>query len=65
MTGFINIATALFLFITSADLPYLYYAHAWYDPYRWIEIVEVTSLYVITILSISWFIILIKRLLRE
>ena len=35
----------------SADILYLYYSGAWYDPYKLIEITEVVLLYVLLVVG--------------
>lgn len=40
-----------FLVILSADVLYLYYSGAWYDPYILIEISEVVLLYLFSIIG--------------
>ena len=39
------------LVVLSADILYLYYSGAWYDPYTLIEITEVVLLYVLLIVG--------------
>ena len=44
--------TGLFLSVLAGDLLYLHYAGAWYDPIRWIEILEVILLYILFVWGI-------------
>jgi len=39
------------LVVLSADILYLYYSGAWYDPYTLIEITEVVLLYVLLVVG--------------
>lgn len=43
----INLLEDMLLIVLAGDLLYLYYAGAWYDPVRWIELTEVVLLYLI------------------
>jgi hypothetical protein len=52
---------SLLLSVTSADLLYLYYIRAWYDPVILIEISEVILLYIMTILGLVYFIWRVNR----
>ncbi len=47
------------LAVLAADLLYLYFVGGWYDPNKFIEYSEVTLLFILVILSISYFIYLI------
>lgn len=40
--------------ILAGDLLHLYYHGSWYDPSKFIELIEVTVLYLIIILSVYW-----------
>ena len=52
----VEFAISIFLVVLAVDLLYLYYAGAWYDPIKIIEVTEVVLLYVIAILGIGYFV---------
>ena len=43
----IQFSLSILLLVVSADLLYLFYTKAWYDPNKKIEMVEVVALYAI------------------
>lgn len=49
------------LIALASNILYLYYAGAWYDPWKWLEITEIVVLYAIIVGSIY----LIIEYLRE
>jgi len=53
-------ATAMTI-VLSADLLYLFYKKAWYDPIKLIEVSELIMLYSFIILGISWFIFRVRE----
>ena len=55
----------LLLLVLSSDLLYLYYAGAWYDPIKVIELAEVVILWALIPFALWQFIKHIKEAIRE
>ena len=53
------------LVVLSADILYLYYSGAWYDPYLFIEISEVVLLYSFSLVGIVRIVYKLKELKKQ
>ena len=53
------------LVVLAADLLYLYYSGAWYDPYAFIEISEIVLLYLFTIFGILRIVHILRDLKKQ
>ena len=53
------------LVVLAADLLYLYYSGAWYDPYAFIEISEIVLLYLFTIFGTLRIIHILRELKKQ
>lgn len=53
------------LVVLSADLLYLYYSGAWYDPYAFIEISEIVLLYLFSIFGTLRIIHILRELKKQ
>lgn len=62
MRHILGLATGVFLSVLAANLLYLYYAGAWYDPIVWIEKTEVVLLYIIFVMGIVQSVVSIKTM---
>ena len=51
--------------ILSVDILYLYYSGAWYDPFKFIEILEVLLLYAFSIIGIVRIVLKLRDLKRH
>ena len=51
--------------ILSIDILYLYYSGAWYDPYKFIEILEVLLLYAFSIIGVVRIVLKLRELKRH
>lgn len=49
---FVNMLGDAFLVVLAGDLLYLYYARAWQDPVRWIEVSEIVFLYLLVVFGL-------------
>lgn len=49
---FVSMLGDVFLVVLAGDLLYLYYAGAWYDPVRWVEVSEVVLLYLLVVFAL-------------
>ena len=55
-----KLLTGSFLSVLAADLLYLYYIGAWYDPIKWIAIAEVVILYILVVWGIAWMVVVCR-----
>ena len=61
----VEITLVLMLAVTSADILYLYYRGAWYDPVKAIEVVEIVLMYAFIIASLIYVVWRIRRAITE